>query len=400
MSADWSTPGLSDAYADVLALIDERLDDVLVGFDPAVVTPTNFPTNAVRWTSASNKWQKWDGGTWNDLTSTYAISISGNAGTATGWATGRTLTLSGDASGTSSSWDGTGNATLTVTLATVAVAKGGTNITSYTIGDLLYASGTTTLSKLADVATGNALISGGVGTAPAWGKIALTTHVSDTLPVANGGSGRTSHTAYSVICGGTGTTTAQQSVASVGSAGQVLTSQGAGALPTWGDVIESGTRMLFQQTSAPTGWTKDTTATYNDASVRLTTGTVTSGGADAFSSTFGTSKSTASYTLTTADIPSHTHTFTTGGRSAAHTHSGTTSGPSANTLQASGAGGTLGGGTGWLAQSHTHSITTGTESADHTHSGTTNAAGSGGGHSHSLSNFNIKYTDFIIATKD
>jgi len=70
--------------------------------------------------------------------------------------------------------------------------KGGTNQTTYTTGDLLYASAANTLSKLADVATGNALISGGVGTAPTWGKIALTTHVSGTLPEANGGTAFTS----------------------------------------------------------------------------------------------------------------------------------------------------------------------------------------------------------------
>lgn len=56
-------------------------------------------------------------------------------------------------------------------------------------GDILYGSGTDALSALAGVATGNALISGGVLTAPLWGKIALTTHVSGTLPVANGGTG-------------------------------------------------------------------------------------------------------------------------------------------------------------------------------------------------------------------
>lgn len=72
---------------------------------------------------------------------------------------------------------------------TLPVANGGTNITSYAVGDLIYASGATTLSKLADVATGNVLISGGVTTAPAWGKVALTTHVSGTLPSANGGTG-------------------------------------------------------------------------------------------------------------------------------------------------------------------------------------------------------------------
>lgn len=73
----------------------------------------------------------------------------------------------------------------------VTATLGGTGQTSYAVGDILFASTTTALSKLADVATGNALISGGVNTAPSWGKIALTTHVSGTLPVANGGTGQT-----------------------------------------------------------------------------------------------------------------------------------------------------------------------------------------------------------------
>jgi hypothetical protein len=72
--------------------------------------------------------------------------------------------------------------------------RGGTGFASYAIGDLLFANTTTTLSKLAGVAVGNALISGGVGAAPSYGKIGLATHVSGTLPVANGGTGVTSST--------------------------------------------------------------------------------------------------------------------------------------------------------------------------------------------------------------
>ena len=79
-------------------------------------------------------------------------------------------------------------ANLTSGLGTIIATKGGTGQTSYAVGDLLYADTTTTLAKLADVATGNALISGGVSTAPSWGKIGLTTHVSGVLPVANGGT--------------------------------------------------------------------------------------------------------------------------------------------------------------------------------------------------------------------
>lgn len=61
------------------------------------------------------------------------------------------------------------------------------------------------------------------------------TGLTTALTVAQGGSGRASHTAYAVLVGGTTTTAAQQSIASVGTAGQVLTSNGAGALPTMQD---------------------------------------------------------------------------------------------------------------------------------------------------------------------
>lgn len=73
------------------------------------------------------------------------------------------------------------------------------------------------------------------------------------LPVANGGTGDTSTTPYALLAGGTTSTGALQPVASVGTSGQVLTSNGAGALPTWqagggggisaltGDVTASGT---------------------------------------------------------------------------------------------------------------------------------------------------------------
>lgn len=66
---------------------------------------------------------------------------------------------------------------------------GGTGLTTYSVGDLLYASGATTLSRLADIGIGNALISGGIATAPSWGKIGLSTHVNGNLPVANLNSG-------------------------------------------------------------------------------------------------------------------------------------------------------------------------------------------------------------------
>ena len=47
---------------------------------------------------------------------------------------------------------------------------------------------------LADELTGNVLLSGGIGVNPSYGKVGLTTHVSGTLPVANGGTGVTTST--------------------------------------------------------------------------------------------------------------------------------------------------------------------------------------------------------------
>jgi hypothetical protein len=74
----------------------------------------------------------------------------------------------------------------------VSAPLGGTGQTSYTVGDILFADTGTSLAKLADVAVGNVLISGGIGSAPSYGKIGLATHVDGTLPVANGGTGITS----------------------------------------------------------------------------------------------------------------------------------------------------------------------------------------------------------------
>lgn len=50
----------------------------------------------------------------------------------------------------------------------IGVAQGGTGLASYTVGDLIYASGTTTLSKLAAVSANSFLRTTGVTAAPAW----------------------------------------------------------------------------------------------------------------------------------------------------------------------------------------------------------------------------------------
>jgi hypothetical protein len=73
-------------------------------------------------------------------------------------------------------------------------------------------------------------------------------------------------------------------------------------------VFPSGTVMLFAQTTAPTGWTKVTT--YNDAALRVVSGTAGVGGVTGFSSVFSPSGVPSnSISLTTAQIPSHSHSL-------------------------------------------------------------------------------------------
>lgn len=98
--------------------------------------------------------------------------------------------------------------------------------TSFSTGDILYSAASSVLTALGGAGAGNALLS---GPAPSWGKIALTTHVSGVLPIANGGSNK----ALTLVNGGVLWTDADSfEVTAAGSAGQVLQSNGAAA-PTW-----------------------------------------------------------------------------------------------------------------------------------------------------------------------
>lgn len=86
------------------------------------------------------------------------------------------------------------------------------------------------------------------GTTLEFDKVALTTDVAGVLPVVNGGSGRASATAYGVLAGGTTATSAHQSVAAIGTLGQVLTSNGPGALPTFENASGGGADMTTVMT--------------------------------------------------------------------------------------------------------------------------------------------------------
>ena len=192
-----------------------------------------------------------------------SISITGNSG---GALTGNAFTFTGGTTGLTFSGAGT-TETLTGTL---VVANGGTGNTTFTAYSVICAGTTATgvFQNVSGVGTsGQLLTSNGAAALPTWqapaaSSISITGNsggaltgnaftftggttgltfsgsgttetLTGTLVVANGGTGNTTFTAYSVICAGTTATGIFQNVSGVGTSGQVLTSNGAAALPTW-----------------------------------------------------------------------------------------------------------------------------------------------------------------------
>ena len=135
------------------------------------------------------------------------------------------------------------------------------------------------------------------------------------ISVVSGGTGLETLTAESVVIGNG--TNAVKFVAP-GTNANILTSNGTAWVsqaPAGGQAFPTGTVMLFAQTSAPTGWTKNS-STGNDSALRLVTGSVSTGGSVAFSSVFVTNRavsitsvsgSIGATTLSTPQIPSHSH---------------------------------------------------------------------------------------------
>ena len=345
-NANWSNPTLTSTYTNFVTEVKNRDEDLALQFDGT--TSTNIPTNTIRWDSAANRWKKWNGSSWAELTGTYALTALSTTGNAN---VGGTLAV-------------TGAATLSSTLAVTGAVTGSSTV-----------SGTALVPTAATVPT--------VGTfLPAANTLAIAT--ASTERVRFGPAGQVG------VAG-----------ANYGTAGQVLTSAGASAAPSWqtpsaapspSPAFPSGTVMLFQQTAAPTGWTKITT--HNNKALRVVSGTVSSGGSSAFTTVFasrtpggtlsGTNISGAvgATTLTTSQMPSHNHQVTSddsGGNMYGTPFSGRTFSTvtSANVWRFTQTAGTGG--------SHSHGFTNPTWSGSFT--GT-------------AMDFAVQYVDVIFASKD
>jgi len=170
---------------------------------------------------------------------------------------------------------------------------------------------------------------------------------------------------------------------------------GSGANLTGIDIIPAGSKMLFQQTTAPTGWTKATV--HNNKALRVVTGSASSGGSNTFSAAFNSAQtvsgttgstavsitgSTAGHSITQAELPNITLTPT---QKAKTEDKGTLN-----------RGSSSGGG----ASYEFIDIPLGGSGTAHTHGVGTLA---GGTHTHTFSdtfNLDVQYVDLIICSKD
>lgn len=271
-----------------------------------------------------------------------------------------------------------------ISTGTLALARGGTGLTSGTSGGILGFTATGTLassgaltanalllgggagvtpSALGSLGTTTTLLHGNVSGAPTFAAVTLTTDVTGTLPVANGGTGQATLTAHDVLVGN-GTSGVTQVTPS--SAGLVLTSNGTSSDPSFqvAPSAASRTAPTVQKFLSGTGTyglsytffvssaNATAGATYTNNSVTYTvTNTISSGailvapgtGAPLSSGTLTKASGTGDATITYSSVvaPLYIHVTLAGG--------GGGGGPGTSNTSSGGAGGTTTFGTSLLS---------------------------------------------------
>lgn len=354
--ADWSKILTSEAYATLLASIKGMIYDVARGLDPATTTPANVPTDAIRWSTANYRWERYNGTAWVTLSATHAIGISGNAATVTnGLYTTNigTLVPSPTGAGASGTWN-------------IAAASANTLNAAND-----YSVRTITASNAICGTSPNGGTSGALVLRDASGD-------PDAVYLQATNNARTVQYGYFKF-NKDGTITASGTITSV---------------------FPAGTRLLFAQASAPTGWTQVTDDTANNRMLRVVSGA-------------GGGVGGSHDPVVNSVVPAHTHGFstgyvsndhvhytTTGGRSADHSHSfsiptgqngaGT---PGTGVMNYPYAVGTTGYSTGGESTDHSHGGWSGGINANHTHSGSTDNGSS-------QTNWTPRYINMILCSKN
>jgi hypothetical protein len=234
-----------------------------------------------------------------------------------------------------------------------------------------------TISLAGSTGTSGYVMTSNGASAPTWSALPA----SGITITDNTSSASTYYPAITTATSGTitGATTSSTKLSFVPSTGTLTATAfvGNGSGLTGIAGFPAGTVMMFVQTSAPTGWTKSTT--HNDKALRVVSGSVSTGGSVAFTTAFasqavsGTVGTSGATTLSTSQIPSHTHgnTFPIWGGCAGYNGWGRRSSPTPTATLTSDSTG--GGG-----------------SHDHT----------GGTFTGTAINLAVQYVDVIIATKD
>ena len=187
--------------------------------------PSAVVAGQIRWNTTVPQLEYSNGSVWLSFTAGTGSVTSVQISLAS---TGLTFTNSGGATPagagqTSGTITTSGVMTLTGTLAAV---NGGTGQNTYTTGDILFASSSTALSKLA-VGSSTQVLHGGA--TPSYGAVSLTADVSGILPIANGGTNSTTVGAAGTVAYSDGTGIVYTAA---GTTNQLLQSNAAGT-PTW-----------------------------------------------------------------------------------------------------------------------------------------------------------------------
>lgn len=150
--ANHSLPTTSSLYTAFVTEMGARFNDLALDLDSVATTPTNLPTNAIRWNATTYTWEKWSGTAWAARSSLYNININGTVG-ATTPNTGAFTTLS--SSSTTALAAGTTIGGVTAVTTTGSQTLTNKTLTTPTISSI-FNTGTLTLPTATDTLVGRA----------------------------------------------------------------------------------------------------------------------------------------------------------------------------------------------------------------------------------------------------